>query len=359
MTSEAVCARCGGTGFIVVEHANLSSAEPCECRAQLRAAGLQDKAQIPPLYQNASFDSFKHLDDPLLRRIMNDVSSYAASFAKLKKQGLLLTGEPGTGKTHLAVAALRSIMSTTASKACSAITRTCWTASARAYDPASNSSDQRSVPECARCRNPAAGRPGRASRHGLGGGHRHLHHHLPLQQPEAPDRHHQPAGSATRQRRHAADRRWTSPNTAAPWRTASASARVSRLFEMCTRDSHALVEDYRLRKARRLKRARRVAVPLSRWRPSPAPPAPPVASLRAGGGVSLLSLPADALGARTGVAEEYRRPHRRILHPLELAPASARRLRFHRPHQPAPRPGGLLRLLRRLGLQAWVRPLRR
>ena len=37
MTSEAVCSKCGGLGFIITEHAHMSGATPCDCRAQGRA----------------------------------------------------------------------------------------------------------------------------------------------------------------------------------------------------------------------------------------------------------------------------------------------------------------------------------
>ncbi len=41
---------------------------------------------------------------------MSAVKRYADDFPLGQKPGLLLIGEPGTGKTHLAIAALRRIM---------------------------------------------------------------------------------------------------------------------------------------------------------------------------------------------------------------------------------------------------------
>jgi DNA replication protein DnaC len=43
---------------MIREHANLSGAEACGCRSQGRASRIEERAQIPPLYRNASFDNF-------------------------------------------------------------------------------------------------------------------------------------------------------------------------------------------------------------------------------------------------------------------------------------------------------------
>jgi DNA replication protein DnaC len=117
MASDTVCARCGGTGFIIVEHANISGAEPCDCRAQGRAARLEDRSQIPALYRHASFDNFvvPGIENPVARRelttVLLAVKKFASDFPHEKgPQGLLLIGEVGCGKTHLAVAALRQII---------------------------------------------------------------------------------------------------------------------------------------------------------------------------------------------------------------------------------------------------------
>ena len=75
MTTESVCAKCGGTGWIIVERANVSGAEPCDCRAQGRAERLEDRAQIPPLFRQASFDNFvvPGPDNPIARRELTNV----------------------------------------------------------------------------------------------------------------------------------------------------------------------------------------------------------------------------------------------------------------------------------------------
>ncbi len=113
---QTVCARCGGTGWIIVERGEASGAERCECVRAGRAGQIEARAGIPALYQNASLDNFILARDNAeaergLRSLLNTVRSWAREFPFGDKPGLLLIGEPGTGKTHLAVAALRILIS--------------------------------------------------------------------------------------------------------------------------------------------------------------------------------------------------------------------------------------------------------
>lgn len=107
---------CGGTGWTVAESEGSSIAERCTCIAATRAEELEGRAQIPRKYRDASLDNFQiPQDNPIssaeLRRIKSIVGGYAQEYPALSKPGLLLAGPTGTGKTHLAVAALRSLIS--------------------------------------------------------------------------------------------------------------------------------------------------------------------------------------------------------------------------------------------------------
>jgi DNA replication protein DnaC len=76
---------------------------------------LEAKADIPPLYRNASVDSFLiPSDNPAARQglgsVVLAVRGYLREYPNLPKPGLLFIGQPGCGKTHLAVAALRGLI---------------------------------------------------------------------------------------------------------------------------------------------------------------------------------------------------------------------------------------------------------
>jgi DNA replication protein DnaC len=113
--AEEVCPACGGSGWKIVERDGVSGAERCECAKEGRSERIEESAGIPPLYRNASFDNFQiPKDNDLAARdlsaICQTVLNYAHEFPTGARPGLLLIGEPGSGKTHLAVAALRRII---------------------------------------------------------------------------------------------------------------------------------------------------------------------------------------------------------------------------------------------------------
>jgi DNA replication protein DnaC len=147
MASDALCPKCNGAGFIVFETASISSALPCECRAQGRAARLEDQSQLPSLYRNASFDNFvvPGNENPTARRelttVLLAVKQFVRDFPNEKRPGLLLIGETGCGKTHLAVAALREIMAK-GFEGLFCNYQTLLNSIKAGYDPASNSSNR-------------------------------------------------------------------------------------------------------------------------------------------------------------------------------------------------------------------------
>ena len=111
----ANCPKCEGTGYVIVERDELSGAVRCDCIDPARASRITETAAIPLLYANAGFDNFALPRDNQMayRELMEvflAVRGYAREFPGGKKPGILLMGEPGTGKTHLAVAAFRALL---------------------------------------------------------------------------------------------------------------------------------------------------------------------------------------------------------------------------------------------------------
>lgn len=106
----AVCPDCNGTGWKIVEREEVSGAVRCGCVAVERAGRLVSNADLPLLYENASFDNFSTLNNGELTKVFLAVRSYVRDFPNPAKPGLLLMGDPGSGKTHLAIAAFRAIL---------------------------------------------------------------------------------------------------------------------------------------------------------------------------------------------------------------------------------------------------------
>jgi DNA replication protein DnaC len=115
MTVEEVCAICGGSGWKIIEREGISGAEKCECVIAGRVGRLQDRANIPPLYEKASVDNFVlPQDNPVARTALATVAltvrGYVRDFPSVPKPGLMFIGAPGCGKTHLATAALHGLI---------------------------------------------------------------------------------------------------------------------------------------------------------------------------------------------------------------------------------------------------------
>ena len=109
------CSRCGGTGWVIEQIAGLSGADRCACVDPGLAARIEERANIPPIYRNASVDSFLlPVDNPGARQslgtVVLTVKGYIREFPNVPRPGLLFMGASGTGKTHLAVAVLRELI---------------------------------------------------------------------------------------------------------------------------------------------------------------------------------------------------------------------------------------------------------
>jgi DNA replication protein DnaC len=81
------------------------------CRNQMREGelnhyrGLIKSSRIPPELSECAFDNFKPVNESTRR------AKEFAMFCAEKGEGLLIEGPPGVGKTHLAVAVVKSLLS--------------------------------------------------------------------------------------------------------------------------------------------------------------------------------------------------------------------------------------------------------
>jgi len=108
--ADEVCTVCGGSGWKIIEKEGLSGAQRCECAKGKQALKLLEQARIPANYADDSFDNFSNRNSNDLGGIQALLSGYCKEFPHTSPPGLLFIGEPGVGKTHLAVAVLRRLI---------------------------------------------------------------------------------------------------------------------------------------------------------------------------------------------------------------------------------------------------------
>jgi len=113
-TTEAtdVCPLCGGTGWRLVEGDAGELVRRCGCAEGERRQRMLARANIPARYRHCTLAGFEfwNKDDPTLVRARRAVEEFIDLYPDVDK-GLLLMGPVGTGKTHLAVAALQELIS--------------------------------------------------------------------------------------------------------------------------------------------------------------------------------------------------------------------------------------------------------
>jgi DNA replication protein DnaC len=119
------CPQCGGTGWKMVAAEASRDGEGrlavrCDCAAGDRVARVLERARIPRRYEHCDFGNFdtdlyeNEPDAEAWNRSLTQaklvVESFARDYPAGTDSGLLLMGPCGTGKTHLAVAALKQLV---------------------------------------------------------------------------------------------------------------------------------------------------------------------------------------------------------------------------------------------------------
>ena len=117
------CAHCRGTGWKMVprEGGAGTVAVPCDCGAEERAAHVFERARIPKRYEHCDFESFetnladdnRYTSEPVrsLQQAKLLAQTFVREYPGATGTGLLFMGNSGVGKTHLAIAVLKELMS--------------------------------------------------------------------------------------------------------------------------------------------------------------------------------------------------------------------------------------------------------
>lgn len=109
--TQVICVRCGDSGWELVQQEGKEFVRRCACAEDKRRQALLEGANIPVLYRRCSFENFEQWNpqDPTLGRARRKVREFVDLWPEVE-MGLLLMGPVGTGKTHLAAAALQALI---------------------------------------------------------------------------------------------------------------------------------------------------------------------------------------------------------------------------------------------------------
>lgn len=126
------CEICGGVGLVrVMDAEGRWVSRACECQAAQRQGRLLEAAHIPERYRHCSLDNFEtaftrsygesafrnrhRAEKPEANRALTDALNVARMYVREyftddERKGLLITGNIGAGKTHLAVGVLSRLV---------------------------------------------------------------------------------------------------------------------------------------------------------------------------------------------------------------------------------------------------------
>lgn len=107
VADATVCEFCFGTGVEIVRG---KGARPCSCVAQESRRKFLEAARIPRRYANCTIENFKSEFNKSQSNALYYAKALVRDYPYLDR-GLLLMGPVGVGKTHLAVAILRGLIS--------------------------------------------------------------------------------------------------------------------------------------------------------------------------------------------------------------------------------------------------------
>jgi DNA replication protein DnaC len=107
------CERCGGSGWVITLQEGREVAARCWCRKTRALEAQLAASKIPARYRHCTIESFElwNPKDPTLNEARNRTREWVDCYPGVER-GLVFMGKVGTGKTHLAVAALQELITT-------------------------------------------------------------------------------------------------------------------------------------------------------------------------------------------------------------------------------------------------------
>ena len=111
LEQQTSCPKCAGTGWEPVGDEPDSAVRRCSCYARQDAERRLDSAMIPPRYRGVELGNFSLYSgiDGSLEEAKLIAEKFVATFPDVDA-GVLFEGHAGVGKTHLAVAILRELV---------------------------------------------------------------------------------------------------------------------------------------------------------------------------------------------------------------------------------------------------------
>src|SRR5438128_761583 len=105
------CTQCDDTGWKPVTDNGIRRVVRCDCWRERAGRMRLADANIPKRYQHCTLDNFSAYNESLERAAV--LARRVADAFPVIGRGLLLEGQPGVGKTHLAVAVLKQAIEAT------------------------------------------------------------------------------------------------------------------------------------------------------------------------------------------------------------------------------------------------------
>ena len=143
------CALCDDTTWRSITIDGIARVTRCDCVRASASARLLGDARIPRRYQHCDFANYTAYNEQLTKALQF-ATRLAESFPVTDK-GLFFQGPPGVGKTHLAVAVLRQVISTRGARGLFYDTRDLLRVIRSTYDPVNRTQEMdvlRPVIEC-------------------------------------------------------------------------------------------------------------------------------------------------------------------------------------------------------------------